>query len=298
MLKGRLGLETARIPHVDRHGLVWLERGNLLAEDGTISFRTAGFADLPAGSYGIPHQTVSFLLLGPGSTLSHDAARILARHGTGVAMIGEGGVRLYASLPPQPDQATRARAQARAWADGQQRIAVARRMYAWRLGEILPDDEITVLRGIEDSRMKVLYKRMAEQFGIPWSGRHYDRGDPEAADSPNQAINHASTAVLGLAQLAVAITGAIPQLGFIHEDSGFAFPLDVADLFRDSMTVPIAFAAVKQRLAGEHKDEPLERTVRRIAGKRFRQEKLVVQMIDRIKKAFDADDSRGRDRLA
>lgn len=29
MLKGRLGLESARIPHRDRHGLMWLERGNL-----------------------------------------------------------------------------------------------------------------------------------------------------------------------------------------------------------------------------------------------------------------------------
>ena len=259
MLKGRLGLETARIPHADRHGLLWLERGNLVADDGTIQFRTAGFADLPAGTYGIPHQTVSFLLLGPGSTLSHDAARILARHGTGLAMVGEGGVRLYASLPPQPDQATRARAQARAWADPTRRIAVARRMYAWRLGEILPEDDITVLRGIEGARMKALYKRLAEQFGIPWSHRLYDRNEPDAADQPNQAINHAATAVLGLAQLAVAISGAIPQLGFIHEDSGFAFPLDVADLFRDSVTVPVAFAAVKLRRAGEHKDEPLER---------------------------------------
>ena len=27
MLSGRLGLEKARIPHADRHGLIWLERG-------------------------------------------------------------------------------------------------------------------------------------------------------------------------------------------------------------------------------------------------------------------------------
>ena len=27
MLRGRLGLETARIPHADRHGLLWLSRG-------------------------------------------------------------------------------------------------------------------------------------------------------------------------------------------------------------------------------------------------------------------------------
>ena len=298
MLKGRLGLETARIPHADRHGLLWLERGNLVADDGTIHFRTAGFADLPAGTYGIPHQTVSFLLLGPGSTLSHDAARILARHGTGLAMIGEGGVRLYASMPPQPDQATRARAQARAWAEPKSRIAVARRMYAWRLGEILPDDDITVLRGIEGARMKVLYKRLAEQFGIEWNHRLYDRADPNAADQPNQAINHAATAVLGLAQLAVAVAGAIPQLGFIHEDSGLAFPLDVADLFRDSVTIPVAFTAVKQRREGGHEGEQLERTVRRLAGKRFRQDKLVVQMIDKIKELFDADDGGRSERPA
>ncbi|MCX4244414.1 type I-E CRISPR-associated endonuclease Cas1e [Paraliomyxa miuraensis] len=293
MLKGRLGLETARIPQVDRHGLVWLERGHLVADDGTVCFKTAGFDDLPAGTYGIPHQTVSFILLGPGSMLSHDAARILARHQTGLAMIGHGGVRLYASLPPQPDQSARARAQARAWADPQRRIAVARRMYAWRLGEVLPEDDITVLRGIEGARVKALYKLLASQHGIPWHGRRYDRAAPEAADEANQAINHASTAVLAMAELAVAISGAIPQLGFIHEDSGFAFALDVADLFRDGATVPVAFAAVKERLRSGVRDEPLERTVRRACGKRFRQDKLVVQMLDKIKELFDADDGGG-----
>jgi CRISPR-associated protein Cas1 len=38
MLKGRLGLETARIPHADRAGLLWLSRGALTARDGTLSF--------------------------------------------------------------------------------------------------------------------------------------------------------------------------------------------------------------------------------------------------------------------
>ena len=37
MLKGRLGLETARIPYADRHGLLWLSRGNPTVEDGTPS---------------------------------------------------------------------------------------------------------------------------------------------------------------------------------------------------------------------------------------------------------------------
>jgi CRISPR-associated protein Cas1 len=171
-------------------------------------------------------------------------------------------------------------------------------MYAWRLGEVLPEDDITVLRGIEGARVKSLYKLLATQHGIPWNGRRYDRAAPEAADQANQAINHASTAVLAIAELAVAITGAIPQLGFIHEDSGFAFSLDVADLFRDAVTVPIAFAAVREHEQNAARDEPLERTVRRACGRRFRKDKLVVQMIDKIKELFDADDGGGDDRAS
>ena len=37
MLLGRLGLEKARIPHADRHGLVWLERGRLEVMDGCLT---------------------------------------------------------------------------------------------------------------------------------------------------------------------------------------------------------------------------------------------------------------------
>ena len=51
MLAGRLGLDRARIPHADRHGLIWLERGRLEVEDGCLRFGTAGGGDLAAGSY-------------------------------------------------------------------------------------------------------------------------------------------------------------------------------------------------------------------------------------------------------
>ena len=70
MLKGRLGLETARIPHANRSGLLWLSRGALTARDGTLSFeRGPELADndpLKRGHYAIPFQGVSMILLGPG----------------------------------------------------------------------------------------------------------------------------------------------------------------------------------------------------------------------------------------
>lgn len=292
MLKGRLGLETARVPQTDRHGVMWLGRGNLIVEAGTLRFKTAGYDGLAGGDYSIPFQMINCLLLQPGTTVSHDALRLLARHGTGLVVTGQGGVRYYASLPSGPDSSRRARRQVELWADPAARTRVVRRMYAWRLGEVLPASDLDSLRGIEGSRVKAAYRHAAEQFGIPWRGRRYDRNDPEGADVANQAINHASVAVQAVALVAVAITGTIPQLGFIHEDSGNAFALDIADLYRESVLLPVAFGAARdvRRLGPE---ENVERTVRRLAGKTFRSENLVGKMIDRIKDLFDADDSGG-----
>lgn len=285
MLKGRLGIESARIPHSDRHGVMWLGRGNLLTESGSLHFLTAGGAGLEAGDYAIPFQMISCLVLEPGTTVSHDAIRLLAAHGTGLVFVGEGGVRFYASMPFGPDASARARMQARAWADGDQRARIVRRMYAWRMGEIFPDADVEVLRGMEGARAKETYRLLSEKFGVRWYGRRFDRGAPEKDDPPNQAINHASVAVVSAAQVAVAITGTIPQLGFIHEDSGHAFALDIADVFRDLITVPCAFAAVKEGL--KRRDQPLERIARQLTGRAIRREGVIEKMIDRIKDLFD-----------
>ena len=293
MLRGRLGLETARIPHADRHGLLWLSRGALTVRDGTLRFERESPADskspLESGSYGIPFQTLSMILLGPGSTVSHDALRLMARHGTALVAVGEDGVRCYTAPPLMPDTSEIARRQMRAWGDpGGSRITVARRMYAVRLGEIFPHQDIDVLRGMEGARMRQTYKNLAQRYGIAWGGRRYDRNNPLAADIPNQAINHASVAVTSAAVIAVMAVGAIPQLGFIHEHSGDAFALDIADLFRDTVLLPAAFKSAKAVMADPHLD--IERHTRKTTGEMLRTQRVVSKMIDRIKKLFEGFD--------
>lgn len=239
-----------------------------------------------AGVYDIPFQNISLILLGPGSTISHDALRLLARHGTGLVAVGEGGVRMYTAQPLGPNDSVYARRQMGLWANKESRLRAIRRMYAWRLGEILPAKKIEVLRGIEGARVKESYALMAKRFGIKWKGRRYDRKNPEAADTPNQAINHAATAVEAAACVAVAATGTIPQLGFIHEDSSNAFCLDIADLFREEAMLSIAFEAVN---LAEQTFKPLESTIRFVAAKTFKEKRLISRMIDRIKELLDDD---------
>ena len=290
MLRGRLGLETARIPHADRHGLLWLSRGALTVRDGTLRFERQGDANDGSppekGDYGIPFQTLSMILLGPGSTVSHDALRLMARHGTALVAVGEDGVRCYTAPPLMPDTSDIARKQMRAWSDAEgSRITIARKMYALRLGEVLPHQGIEALRGIEGARMRRTYQTLAQRYGIEWKRRRYDRNDPLWADIPNQAINHASVAVTSAAVIAVTALGAIPQLGFIHEHSGEAFALDVADLFRDTVLIPAAFQSARAVIDNPALD--IERHTRRTTGEMLRTERVISKMIDRIKTLFD-----------
>ena len=290
MLRGRLGLETARIPHADRHGLLWLSRGALTVRDGTLRFHRESQAtpdsSLDSGEYGIPFQSLSMILLGPGSTVSHDALRLMARHGTALVAVGEDGVRCYTAPPLMPDTSDIARRQMRAWGDPTgSRITIARKMYAMRLGELLPHQSLDALRGIEGARMKRTYQNLAQRYGVPWHGRRYDRSNPLTADIPNQAINHASVAVTSAAVIAVTALGAIPQLGFIHEHSGDAFALDVADLFRDSILLPAALKSAKAVIEDPTLD--IERHTRRTAGEMLRTEDVIPKMIDRIKSLFE-----------
>ncbi|MFA5522414.1 MAG: type I-E CRISPR-associated endonuclease Cas1e [Castellaniella sp.] len=296
MLKGRLGLEKARIPHSDRHGLLWLSRGELCVIDGCLHF-LRGRDSLTPGLDQIPHQAVSMILLGPGGSVTQDALRLLARHGTLLAAVGEDGVRSYTAPPLLPDRSDVARRQAELWGNPRRRISVARHMYALRLGEVLPHRELSTLRGIEGARVKNMYRLMADKYDLKWSGRHYDRANPNATDIPNQAINHAATAVQAAAAIAVQALAALPPLGFIHEDSGQSFVLDIADLYREKITLHIAFTAAKQ---AENSDQTIDRLVRREAALIFRKQQVIAAMIDSIKKILRMDElgdgtSRSRD---
>ena len=144
---------------------------------------------------------------------------------------------------------------------------------------------------MEGARVKETYRILAQQAGIRWEGRHYNRQAPEAADLANQAINHAATFVEAAGDVAVAVVGALPPLGFIHEDSSNAFTLDLADLYRDDVTIPLAFSVARKAMDNPHLT--LERELRLEAARLFRTRRLIPRMIDCVKELLDVDDGCG-----
>lgn len=277
MLKGRLGIEDARIPQKSRNGLVYVERCRVAVETGSLvlAFDEAG------ETLELPYQRLNAILLGPGSSITHDAVRHASGHGTCLAFVGTEGTRLYTAPPIFERDADLARRQATWWAGESTRVMVAKRMYQKRFGETPRTNDANALRGMEAARIKRAYELLATEHGLSWRGRRYDRAAPEATDQPNLAINHAVTALEACVAIAVQATATLPPLGFLHEDSAKSWVLDVCDLYRTTVTVPIAFRCAREQM--RKPDTTLDRRVRRAVSEHVRRTGFVDTVIDDIK---------------
>ena len=277
MLKGRLGLDEARIPQKSRNGLIYVERCRLSIDNGSLVLVFDGKAE----ELEVPYQRLNAILLGPGSTITHDAVRHCAAHGTCITFVGTDGTRLYTAPPLFDRDSTLARQQATWWASETTRIMVAKRMYTKRFGETPRATSLDSLRGMEAARIKRSYELIAAQVGITWRGRRFDRNNPTGADLPNQAINHVVTALEACVAIAVQATGTLPPLGFLHEDSAKSWVLDVCDLYRTTVTVPLAFNCAKRVEQGG--TDSLDRLCRRAVSRHVREAGFVDTVIDDIK---------------
>lgn len=280
MLKGRLGLDEARIPQKSRNGLIYVERCRLTIDNGSLVLAF----DEKAEQLELPYQRLNAILMGPGSTITHDAVRHCAAHGTCIAFVGNDGTRLYTAPPLFERDSTLARQQATWWASETTRIMVAKRMYAKRFGETPRVTSLDSLRGMEAARIKRSYELIAAQVGITWRGRRFDRNNPTDADLPNQAINHVVTALEACVAIAVQATGTLPPLGFLHEDSAKSWVLDLCDLYRTTVTVRLAFDCVKHVEQGAA--DSLDRLCRRAVSRHARKSGFIDTVIDDIKEVL------------
>ena len=126
-------------------------------------------------------------------------------------------------------------------------------MYAMRFpGEDVTRATMQQLRGREGARIRKLYRHLAEEHGIEWKKREYKAGDAFAAgDEVNRLLSAGHACLYGLCHAAVVGVGAIPSLGFVHTGGAMSFVLDIADLYKAELTIPLAFRLAAQRRVDE-----------------------------------------------
>lgn len=232
------------------------------------------------GRIAIPVASLSSLLLGPGTTVTHGAIKILTGAGCSLIWSGEGGVRCYAQGIGETHKAYRLVRQAALSSDDTSRLQIVERMYRARFTEPLPDNlSLEQIRGKEGIRVREAYASSARKYNVEWNGRSYNRGNWANTDPVNQLLSAANACLHGFVHAAILSSGYSPALGFVHHGKQLSFVYDIADLYKMQITVPVAFATASEAL------EKPETVVRKRCRDAFNHLKLlqrIVRDIDRI----------------
>ena len=260
----------------DSISTLYLERGRLTQTKNGVVLENK------LGRTAVPVANLCALLLGPGTTVTHRAVATATRSGCSLLWVGEEGVRLYARGQGKTRKGYALQKQAELASDPEKRMAVVRRMYRRRFGEALPSGvTIDEVRGREGARVKAAYREAAQQHGVSWEGRRYDRFAWAEADPANRALSAANACLNGVCHAAIVAAGYSPGLGFIHRGKQLSFVYDIADLYKTDLTVPLAFATAAE--------EPprLARVVRKRCRDGFRSVGLLDRLIPDIRVLLD-----------
>jgi CRISPR-associated protein Cas1 len=222
----------------DRLTFLYVERAVISRDASAIT------ATDERGTVHVPAATLSALLLGPGTKVTHQAMVLMAESGSTVVWVGERGVRYYAHGRSLSRSSRLLEAQATLVTNRQTRLGVARKMYEMRFpGEDVSALTMQQLRGREGARVRRAYREHAHRTGVPWNGRDYRPDDFAGSDPVNRALSAATTCLYGLTHAVIVALGCSPGLGFVHTGHERSFVYDVADLYKAELAIPVAFDA-------------------------------------------------------
>jgi CRISP-associated protein Cas1 len=265
----------------DLHELPKLRDGlsYLYLEHGKVERTQNGveFFDADGGRTLIPSAALAVLMLGPGTSITHEGVKVLVESGGLVMWTGEQGVRFYAQGYGETRKAYHLLKQAELVSDPAKRIHVVLNMYRYRFAENLdPEMSLEEIRGHEGVRVREAYAQASRTYGVPWHGRRYDRANWNAGDPVNRALSVANACLNGICHAGIVSGGYSPGLGFIHTGKQLSFVYDIADLYKVDVTLPLAFRMAAQ--SAEH----LETRVRYACREAFREKRLLDRILPDI----------------
>jgi len=240
----RLFIKITRdlLPQVkDRYPLLYLERGRLEIDDSSVKW-----IDSTGQVIRLPVATIQTLLLGPGTSVTHEAIKVLAASNCGVCWVGEDSLLFYAVGQSPTADSRNQRNQMKLASDPKKALEVARRMYAFRFPQAdLQGKSLKEMMGMEGYRVRDLYEAKAAEYQVGWRGRSFVPGKFEMGDLTNQVLTSANAALYALLTSAVYAMGYSPHIGFIHSGSPLPFIYDVADLYKENLCIDLAFGMTR-----------------------------------------------------
>ncbi len=268
----RLFIKVKRenLPQVkDRYPFIYLEHGRLEIDDSSVKW-----IDSEGAVVRIPCALLAVLFLGPGTSVTHEAVKVLAASNCFVSWVGEDAMIYYAAgLSPVADT-RKLRRQAALSSNPKKALEVARRLFCYRIpAEALEGKTLKEMMGLEGRRTRDLYDCKAREYGVGWKGRSYIPGKFELSDITNRILTASNSALYGIVSAAIHGLGYSPHLGFIHSGSPLPFVYDIADLYKERLCVDLAFGMTRE--LGGHYDRG------RISAE-FRERVLDSRLLERL----------------
>ncbi|EWH00585.1 type I-E CRISPR-associated endonuclease Cas1e [Halomonas sp. BC04] len=262
MSKGeRLFVKITResLPQVkDKYPFIYLERGRLEIDDSSVKWIDSEGQVIP-----LPVATLNTLLLGPGTTVTHDAIKTAAAANCAISWVGEDSLLFYAAGFVTTADTRNLKRQILLASDKEKALDVARAMFRRRFPDAdLKDKSLKVMTGMEGHRVRTLYREKAEQYQVGWKGRQFTPGKFELSDTVNRILTATNAALYGILCSALHSMGYSPHIGFIHSGSPLPMVYDLADLYKEHLSVDLAFAMTKE-MAGRYDKHQVSAEFRR-----------------------------------
>lgn len=236
------------LPQVkDKYPFIYLERGRLEVDDSSIKW-----IDFEANVVALPIATLNALLLGPGTTVTHDAIKTAVAANCSVCWVGEDSLLFYAAGFLPTADTRNLKQQVELSANPDKSLEVARRMFARRFPDAdLNGKSLKEMMGMEGHRVRSLYQEKAREYQVGWKGRQFTPGKFELSDIANRVMTAANAALYGILCSAIHSMGFSPHIGFIHSGSPLPFVYDMADLYKEALCIDLAFALTRD-MAGRY----------------------------------------------
>lgn len=234
----------------------------------------------------VPISSLTVLMLGPGTNLTHAAMCVIANSGCLVIWCGENAMRFYGYGMGETRSAERLLRQAEWCMDEEKHLLAVRRMFELRFPDLnLEGKTLQQIRGLEGVRVRETYKVYARKYGVNWRGRSYNQDDWDQSDELNQAISSANVCLYGLCNAAIISLGYSPGLGFVHTGKLQSFVYDIADLYKMETSVPVAF-----EVAFSSRAEDIPRAVRKGMRSALRERKVLKRIAANLAYIFEAQE--------
>ncbi|GAB1484608.1 type I-E CRISPR-associated endonuclease Cas1e [Treponema sp.] len=231
----------------DRYPFIYLERGRLEIDDSSVKW-----IDSEGHVIRLPIATITTVLLGPGTSVTHEAIKVLAAANCTVCWVGEDSLLFYAVGQSPTSDTRNMRFQIQQSCNPEKSLEVARRMYRRRFPDVdLAGKKLKEMMGMEGSRVRKLYEEKADHYHVGWKGRSYIPGKFEMSDIANQILTSCNSALYALLTSSLYSMGYSPHIGFIHSGSPLPFVYDLADLYKEALCIDLAFSLTLE-LAGKY----------------------------------------------